>query len=116
MIRFSDGTELESVSVYGGKMFFELEKRSYLDITVTGCTYETVQQYFVDGASFSVVEDGETFDKSEYNIAGDITDHRNGQFTVRMSAKNEREVAMDTLEKENAILLFETVTGGEWVE
>ncbi len=116
MILFSDGTELEQVSVYGGTMFFGLEKRSYLDITVSGCDYETVKRLFADGAAFSVVMDGETFDKSQYSVAGSITDLRNGQFTVRMSAKNERELEMEALEKENAVLLYEAVTGGEWVE
>lgn len=116
MIRFADGTELNSVSIFGGTTNFGLERRAYLDITVSDCTYETVNGLFVDGAQFSVVDEDGVYDKFEYQVAGPITDLRNGTFQVRMSAKNERELEMEQLEKENAVLLYEVVTGGEWVE
>lgn len=40
---------------------------------------------FVDGVKWSVIgRNGEEFDKSDYEYAGDITDHRNGKCTIAM--------------------------------
>lgn len=68
-------------------------------------SYEEAQALFVDDVTWSVVqeteeiieeiaEDGEVnfsnhtiteeYDNSEYNVAGDITDHRNGYVTIKM--------------------------------
>lgn len=98
--------------------------------------YEGIKESFVDGAQFSILalenpqiqEDevltpvsGVSIEKEslnngegyvgyeyfEYSVAGDITDNRDGTFTVIMSKKTEVEL----LEEENAALLFEKLTG-----
>lgn len=114
MIRFDDGTVFEEASIYGGKQFLDGEMRRYLDITVMGTTYEAMDKAFVDGANFTVEQEGESFDKSEYCLAREITDYRNGKVKVRMCAKTETELAQEALEAENAALLYETITGEKW--
>lgn len=65
--------------------------RASKDITLE-MTYATAIKLFVNGLAWSIVEqnevDGETheteYDNSEYNLAGDITDHRDGTITVKM--------------------------------
>ena len=47
------------------------------------------------------------YDNSDYCVAGDITDHRNGTITVKMGKPTQVEL----LESENAALLFENLTG-----
>lgn len=64
--------------------------------------YTTAADLFIDGAAWSIIqqhevpvydENGEqsgteihetVYDNSDYNIAGDITDHRDGRITVKM--------------------------------
>ena len=81
--------------------------------------YETANCLFVDGLVWSIVmqeeypifeadEKGEhkqvstemrktEFDNSEYNIAGDITDHRDGTITVKMGKLTELEQAYEIM-------------------
>ena len=78
-------------------------------------TYDEAIKLFVDGVVWSIVqkeevptydEDGnetgtetrETeFDNSEYNLAGDITDHRDGRITVKMGKLTELEEAYEII-------------------
>ena len=78
-------------------------------------TYDEAIKLFVDGIAWSIVqkedvpiydEDGneigmETheneFDNSEYNLAGDITDHRDGRITVKMGKLTELEEAYEII-------------------
>ena len=74
--------------------------------------YETANALFVDGLVWSIVQeyrvatyDNETgeqngtkpvteeYDNSDYNMAGSITDNRNGTITVKMGKKTEYELA-----------------------
>lgn len=73
--------------------------------------YETAIALFVDGLAWSIVqkeevptfdENGEQtgteireteWDNSDYDVAGDIVDHRNGTITVKMGKKTEYELA-----------------------
>ena len=67
--------------------------------------YATAVKLFVDGLAWSIVQreeiDGETheteFDNSEYNIAGDITDHRDGTITVKMGKLTDLEEAYEIM-------------------
>lgn len=81
--------------------------------------YETAIGLFVDGLEWSIVqqeevpiyeedENGESiqtdveiqeteFDNSEYNIAGDLTDHRDGRITVKMGKLTELEEAYEIM-------------------
>lgn len=76
-------------------------------------TYDEAKTLFIDDVNWSIVEereeiveevkeDGETvsvptivsneYDNSEYSIAGDITDHRNGYVTVKMGKPTAEEL------------------------
>ena len=81
--------------------------------------YATAVNLFVDGLAWSIVqqnevpvfeqdENGESiqvgteiketeFDNSEYSIAGDITDHRDGRITVKMGKLTELEEAYEIM-------------------
>jgi hypothetical protein len=67
--------------------------------------YETAIGLFVDGLAWSIVErteiDGEThdalYDNSEFNLAGDLTDHRDGTITVKMGKLTELEEAYEIM-------------------
>ena len=67
--------------------------------------YATAAALFVDGLNWSIVmdveqpqEDGtvvmaqETYDNSEYDVAGPITDNRNGTVTVKMGKATAQEL------------------------
>lgn len=67
--------------------------------------YATTLALFVDGLNWSIVmdveqvqEDGtvitvqETYDNSEYDVAGPITDNRNGTVTVKMGKATAQEL------------------------
>lgn len=79
-------------------------------------TYENAAQLFVDGLSWSIVQrdtvpvydesgnpTGETteqvqeWDNSDYNVAGSITDNRNGTITAKMGQKTETELMQERL-------------------
>lgn len=102
--------------------------RDVLRITVAS-TYAEVAAKFVDNAKFSirqreilVMEDGTQtendvdYDKSEYSIAGDIIDHRDGRITVYMGKMTSHELEVAALEEENAELLFSNLTGEDFFD
>lgn len=78
--------------------------------------YETASKLFVDGLNWSIVqrdedpvydENGEPtgtgeihvteYDNSDYSLAGDITDHRDGTITVKMGKLTELEEAYEIM-------------------
>ena len=67
--------------------------------------YETASGLFVDGLVWSIVAqnevDGEIheteYDNSEYNLAGDVTDHRDGTITAKMGCLTELEEAYEIM-------------------
>ena len=71
--------------------------------------YETAAALFVDGLAWSIVqrEEVETengketveteFDNSEYNLAGDITVHRDGTITAKMGKLTDLEAAYEIM-------------------
>ena len=77
--------------------------------------YATASALFVDGVTWTIIteqevptydENGEQigsevqeteFDNSDYCIAGDITDHRDGRITVKMGALTEVEQAYELM-------------------
>ena len=108
-------------SIFAKKMIADGVNREYLRITITA-SYADVAAAFVDGAQYSIrqydlAEDGteletyKDFDWSDYCIAGDIVDHRDGRVTVYMAKPTEHELQLQALEAENAALLFENLTG-----
>lgn len=73
--------------------------------------YATAAALFVDGLNWSIVmdveraqEDGsviivqEEYDNSEYDVAGPITDNRNGTVTVKMGKKTDGEMLAELME------------------
>lgn len=96
----------------------EWDKRESKSITLE-MDYETAKSLFVDGAAWSIVqqqevpvfkqdENGEPvqtgtemqeteFDNSEYSLAGDITDHRDGTVTVKMGKLTDLEMAYEIM-------------------
>lgn len=75
---------------------------------------------FVDGMTWSIVMDIETeqedgsissiqqeYDNNDFCVAGSITDNRDGTLSVKMGKLTH----IEQLEKENATLLFENLTG-----
>lgn len=81
--------------------------QDYLRITLSA-TYADVLAYFVDNATyairqFDIGESGEEletytdFDWSEYSVAKDIVDHRDGRVTVYMAKPNEQEQVAEAL-------------------
>lgn len=108
-------------SILDKRNVYKNEQREMLRITVSS-TYADVAQYFVDDATFSirqfdVDENGNElatytdYEKTDYVIAGDIIDHRDGRITVYMCKKTKHELEMESLEAENAELLFNVLTG-----
>ena len=82
-------------------------------ITLT-MEYTAASQLFVDGLSWSIVQrdtvpvydkdgnpTGETkeqvqeWDNSDYNVAGSITDNRNGTYTCKMGKKTQLEIEQE---------------------
>ena len=76
--------------------------------------YATASALFVDGAAWAIVQEQEVptydengeqimetkteeYDNSEYCLAGDITDHRDGTITVKMGALTEVEQAYELM-------------------
>ena len=77
--------------------------------------YETAKEIFVDGLAWSIVhqeeipvlnENGEQtgtetketeYDNSEYNLAGDLTDHRDGTITAKMGKLTDLEEAYEIM-------------------
>lgn len=63
-------------------------------------TYEEAIQIFVDDISWSIVEDFpeeeeiiiEEYDNSEYNLVGNITDHRDGTISIVMGKITDKEL------------------------
>lgn len=92
----------------------EWDNRASKSITLE-MDYETASTLFVDGLAWSIVqrnevptydENGEPtgtemqeteFDNSEYCIAGDITDHRDGTITVKMGKLTDLEEAYEIM-------------------
>lgn len=77
--------------------------------------YATAAATFVDGLAWSIVQQNEEpvydengvqtgtetreteFDNSEYNLAGDLTDHRDGRITVKMGKLTDLEEAYEIM-------------------
>lgn len=63
-------------------------------------SYEAAMGLFVNGAPWSIIERGEVagqsveneYDNSEYCVAGDITDHRDGTVSVKMGMATADEI------------------------
>ena len=114
-IVFSDGRMFDTAAypveleppIIAKKIAENGANQDYLRITLSA-TYADVLAYFVDNATyairqFDIGESGEEletytdFDWSEYSVAKDIVDHRDGRVTVYMAKPNEQEQVAEAL-------------------
>lgn len=114
-IVFKDGKTFTSVEypietepcIFSKKILTDGINRDFLRITVLA-SYADVNQYFVDNTEYSIrqfdldnegkeLETYTDYDWSEYSVAGDIVDHRDGKVTVYMSKPVVYETAVDNL-------------------
>lgn len=73
-------------------------------------SYEDENGEIITPEPVTITPDPVEYDNSEYSIAGPVTDYRNGTVTIKMGKPTE----VETLEAENAALLFESLTGEEF--
>lgn len=86
----------------------EWDNRNSKSITIE-MTYAEAIKLFINGLVWSIIhqEEVETengveiidteFDNSEYSLAGDITDHRDGRITVKMGKLTDLEQAYEIM-------------------
>lgn len=99
-------------------------RRPALEIVINNSNYNDIAAYFVDNAPIiysakTLLLRNQECDYQNYQVAGDIVDHRDGSFTVYMGKKTQLEEALATnaaLEAENAELLFQSLTGEVFAE
>lgn len=124
-IKISD--TLYPATINGKMVDREWDGRESKTITLE-MTHADADATFVDGLAWSIIEDTvkeveqtqedgsvvivevpaqEEYDNSDYSVAGDIIDHRNGTLSVKMGKPTQ----IEQLEEENAALLFENLTG-----
>lgn len=94
--------ELYPASISGKMQDHDWNDRQSKAITLT-MTPAAAAELFVDGLEWSIVDGEEEFDNSDYSIAGDITDHRDGTVTVKMGKPTALEEAQ---------LISDILTGG----
>lgn len=82
-------------------------KRPALELHITGSSYAELSELFVDNAAFSLRHDGQDYDQSEYCLAGPITDHRDGSFSVIVGKKTVFELEREAKEQVMLELLTE---------
>lgn len=80
----------------------EMDYATAIGLFVDGLVWSIVQQEEVPAYDENGIQTGteihETeFDNSEYNIAGDLTDHRDGRITVKMGRLTELEEAYEIM-------------------
>lgn len=114
-IVFSDGKMFDTAAypveleppIIAKKIAENGANQDYLRITLSA-TYADVLAYFVDNATYSIrqfdhdennneLETYTDFDWSEYSVAKDIVDHRDGRVTVYMAKPNEQEQVAEAL-------------------
>ena len=78
-------------------------RRDVISLTIEA-TYAEAAAEFIDGATFTVVDDSvtpaEEFEYTDHTLAGPITDHRDGTVTVKMGKSNTAE--QDALDAQQA--------------
>lgn len=102
--------EIYQAGISGSLRDYSWGERASKSITLT-MSYADAAALFVDNIAWSIVMDVETesgetvqeeYDNSEYCIAGDITDHRDGTVTAKMGKLTELEKAGTAADYERA--------------
>lgn len=91
-----NGTEYPA-TIAGKMNDLEWDGRSSKTITLE-MTHAEANELFVDGAEWSIKDvDGTEYDNSDYCIAGDITDHRDGTVSVKMGKETDLEEILEMI-------------------
>lgn len=95
-----------ALSVNGRITDGEWDNRMSKSVTLT-MTHGEAVALFTDGAAWSIVQDvvdgngvatgQDEWDNSDYSVAGDVTDHRDGTVTVKMGRPTDLEEAYELL-------------------
>lgn len=87
---------------------FRNELRSVITVKVNNTTYEDVKESFVDGFSWSITDDHNSFDHSDYNLIGSILDNLDGSLIIKIGKKYSAEEVLEQTveEKENNLALL----------
>ncbi len=118
---FGDGTVLETAAypvetepcIFVKRRTVCGKNREVLRLTVKA-SQEQAAACFRDGTSYAVENgDGVLYDKSDYCVAGDIVDHRDGRVTVYMGKKTEEELTAELFARDAAALFYKLKTGGD---
>lgn len=104
MIYVKINNTLYLASVSGSVADRDWDDRASKSITLE-MPYATAIGLFVNGLAWSIVEqnevDGEIheteYDNREYNLAGDLTDHRDGTVTAKMGKLTDLEEAYEIM-------------------
>lgn len=99
-----NGESLETQSVLGARLAVCGKVRPAVSIRVAGGDYETLARLFSGDTDFILREETQQgvldHDYSAYTVAGDITDHRDGSFTVVMARRTEEEEEIEALRRQ----------------
>lgn len=108
------GTEYPAIEFLGRMRDSDWDNRETKVIHLE-MTYNLAMSLFVDGCSWSIVEEWdeevedpetgeitivprrEEYDNSDFNIAGDVTDHRDGTMSIKMGKPTDLEDAYELL-------------------
>lgn len=97
MTQISIGGEQFVATISGNTFDKAWDGRESKTITLE-MTYAKAAELFVDGAEWSIKDtDGTEYDNSDYCIAGDITDHRDGTISVKMGKPTDLEDLLEML-------------------
>lgn len=101
-----NGTEYPAISFFGKLNDSEWDNRATKTITLE-MTYTQAMELFADGCSWSIVdrwvdeatgeEVVEEYDNSDFFVAGDVTDHRDGTLSIKMGRETDLEEAYELL-------------------
>lgn len=106
------------LSASGGMEMLRDFRRDVITMMIES-TYDEISVLFVDGATFTIIEDyGEgqisEFEYTDHGVAGPITDNRNGTVVVKMGKNNTAE--QDAQERENQLKENIALIAGEAVD
>jgi outer membrane protease len=100
MIYIKINENLYPATIYGKLSDADWDGRETKSITLT-MDYASASQLFVNGLAWRIVEqnsnDVKEYDNSAFNLAGDLTDHRDGTITIKMGKLTPLEEAYEIL-------------------
>lgn len=90
----------------------EMDYTTANELFVNGVIWSIVMEHTVEvekiddegNTTIETVIETEEFDNSEYSLAGNIIDHRDGSLTIHMAKKTEAEIQMEQFQENNEVL------------